>query len=103
MKYCSSIWFTAGLCEEPTIEKTLLTKTPRVQGPGWVRATSDGPMLNFPWPTSALVAVGITIVGPVPQINLPGFAGDRKNVGFMSPKPDCPPTVLARYGCQTIG
>jgi hypothetical protein len=53
--------------------------------------TTEGPMLNFPWPRIVLVAVGMTKAGPTPQISLPGFAGDRKNVEFMSPSPNSPP------------
>jgi len=84
MKYWRVIWFTDGRCDEPTTEKTLLTNAPKVQWPGCTSATADGPKLNLPWPVSVLVAVGKTIAGPKPQINLPGFAGDRKKVGFIS-------------------
>src|SRR5262249_12543205 len=38
--------------------------------------------------------VGKVIVGPAPQINLPGFAGDKKNVGLRSPIPK------ALAGCE---
>src|SRR5580704_11069013 len=60
-------------------------------------------MLNFPCPRIWLVAVGITNAGPPPQISLPGLAGDRKNVGFISPKPYWPPVGSPGYGCHTIG
>jgi hypothetical protein len=44
-------------------------------------------MLNFPLPIKESVAVGKVNVGPTPQINSPGFAGEKKNVGLMSPSP----------------
>src|ERR1019366_3264729 len=103
MKYCSSIWLTGGRLPEPATDQTLLMSVPMVQCPGWVRRTTEGPRLNLPWPRMALVAVGITNAGPTPQISLPGLPGDRKNDGFMSPKPNSPPLFWLGYGCQTIG
>ena len=44
-------------------------------------------MLNLPFPKSESVAVGNVNVGPSPQISSPGFAGERKKVGLMSPSP----------------
>jgi hypothetical protein len=44
-------------------------------------------MLHLLLPSSESVAVGSVNVGPTPQMNSPGFAGDRKNVGLMSPIP----------------
>jgi hypothetical protein len=29
----------------------------------------------------------MVMVGPTPQMNLPGLAGDRNTVGLMSPRP----------------
>ena len=34
-----------------------------------------------------MLAVGNVNVGPTPQIRWPGFAGDRKKLGLMSPSP----------------
>ena len=45
----------------------------------------------------------MTNAGPTPQINLPGLAGERKNVGFMSPRPYAPPVFWFGYGCHMIG
>src|SRR5271157_3095485 len=103
MKYCSNIWLTGGRLPEPATDQTLLTSAPIVQCSGCASATNEGPMLNLPCPRMSLVAVGITNVGPAPQITLPGLNGDRKNVGFMSPKPNSPPVGWLGYGCQTIG
>src|SRR5947209_7278402 len=103
MKYCKVIWLTDGRCEEPATENTLFTNAPKVQCPGCTSATVEGPKLNLPCPSAVLVSVGRMIAGPKPQINLPGFAGERKKVGFMSPKPNCPPAFWVEYGCHTIG
>jgi hypothetical protein len=58
-------------------------------------------MLTFPWPRTLLVAVGSTNTGPAPQINLCGFAGEKKNVGIVSPNPNtpalCSTACAARY------
>ena len=67
-----------------------------------MRATTEGPKLNFPCPRTLLVAVGKTIAGPAPQMIFPGLAGERKKVGLMSPMPYSPPVFSAAYGCQTI-
>jgi hypothetical protein len=45
---------------------------------------------------------GITNVGPAPQINLPGFAGEKKNVGFMSPKPEVPSLCCDAMGSSGL-
>src|SRR5215469_10465725 len=103
MKYCIRNWFTDGRLPVPATLQTLLTSTPRVQCPGCVNKTALGPMLNLPWPRIVLVAVGITNAGPMPQINFPGFPGERKREGFKSPKPYSPPVGALEYGCHTIG
>ena len=46
-----------------------------------------GPMLYLPAPSWLSVAVGNVNVGPKPQMNRPGFAGERKSVGLRSPMP----------------
>ncbi len=63
------------------MDQTLLTSTPSVHGPGWTRATMDGPMLSLPCPRTLLVAVGSTNSGPMPTISLCGLAGVKKMVG----------------------
>src|SRR5216684_8348855 len=75
MKYWSSIWFTGA---------------PIVHCPGCTRATTEGPALHLPWPRTLFVAVGRMKDGPMPQISLPGLAGERKKVGLMSPRPITP-------------
>jgi hypothetical protein len=52
-----------------------------------VSPTAAGPMAHLPLPSNESVAVGSVNVGPTPQMISPGFAGDRKNVGLMSPSP----------------
>ena len=44
-------------------------------------------MLHLPLPRSRSVAVGKVKVGPKPQINSPGLAGEKKKVGLKSPNP----------------
>src|SRR5258708_10657193 len=90
MKYCSKNWLTGGRLPEPATDQMLFARTPNVQWPGCVSATADGPIPSFPCPRNVLVAVGNWKTGPTPQINLPGFAGDRKRVGNISPKPNTP-------------
>src|ERR1700733_15870740 len=90
MKYCSIIWFTAERLPDPATDHTLFTSAPIVHGPGCVKATTEGPMLSFPCPSTLLVAVGSTNAGPAPRISLCVFAGVRKKVGFISPNPDNP-------------
>src|SRR5271170_2915731 len=90
MKYCNVIWLTSGRWDCPAYDQTLFTSPPSVHLPGCASATNEGPRLHFPCPSTGFVAVGNTIVGPAPQISLPGFAGDRKNDGFRSPNPDAP-------------
>src|SRR5262245_32717012 len=63
-------------------------RAPTTHGPCMVSATAVGPRLNFPIPSSEAVAVGIVNVGPTPQMNAPGLAGDRKSEGLMSPIPN---------------
>src|SRR5215471_16623503 len=91
MKYWFSIWLTGGRLPEPATHHTLFTRSPSVHLPGWARTTTDGPRLNFPCPKIVLVAVGITMAGPTPQINFPGLRGERKKVGTISPSPYSPP------------
>jgi hypothetical protein len=50
-------------------------------------STAAGPMLYLFVPSSEPLAVGSVNVGPTPQMISPGFAGDRKNVGLISPIP----------------
>src|ERR1700733_8300122 len=90
MKYCSIIWFTAERLPDPATDHTLFTSAPIVHGPGCVKATTEGPMLSFPCPSTLLVAVGSTNAGPAPRIILAVFPGVGKKVGFISPSPDPP-------------
>src|SRR5262245_24074497 len=74
-----------------------------------VSTTPAGPMLHLPAPRFRSVAVGRVNVGPRPQINSPGFAGERKNVGLKSPNPvpvvlgTRPPNEGNRLGWLMIG
>ena len=60
-------------------------------------------MLNLPLPIRESVAVGKVNVGPTPQINSPGFAGEKKNVGLMSPSPVALPVPEKSEGWLMIG
>src|SRR5580658_985560 len=90
MKYCNDIWFTDARPPDPAIDQTLFTNPPMVHAPGCTKATIDGPTLSFPCPSTRPVAVGKANIGPAPQINLFGLAGEKKKVGVMSPKPKTP-------------
>src|SRR5277367_7010671 len=106
MKYCSRNLFTSTRLPEPATDQILFASSPKVQWPGWVSRTIDGPNPSFPCPRNVFVAVGNWMTGPTPQINFPGFFGDMKNVGTMSPKPYSPVSgVLGALGtgCQTMG
>src|SRR5580700_4650087 len=102
MKYCNDICFTSARSDGPATDQMLFTSAPMVQGPGCASTTIDGPMLSFPCPRTRPVAVGKANIGPAPQITLCGLAGEKKNVGVMSPKPNTPAwactSIAARYG-----
>lgn len=66
----------------------LFASVPISQCPGSVISTMEGPAVHLPLPNSGSVAVGNVIVGPTPQISLPGCAGERNTVGLMSPSPN---------------
>src|ERR1035441_1724896 len=73
---------------QPATDHWLLTKAPITQWPGMVSATTDGPTWYLPVPSMVSVAVGSVMVGPTPQISLVEPAGESKNVGLMSPRPE---------------
>jgi len=60
-------------------------------------------MLSFPCPKNSLVAVGKTNTGPAAQISLCGLAGERKNVGVMSPKPNTPALFCTAWAAKYAG
>src|SRR6267143_3568732 len=106
MQYCSRNCLINGRLPEPATDQTLFTSAPRVQCPGCVNATADGPIPSLPCPRNVFVAVGNWKTGPAPQITFPDFFGVRKNVGTMSPKPYTPVSGVGRWlgsGCQMIG
>src|SRR5690348_4993697 len=90
MKYCNDIWFTRPRSDGPATDQILFTNAPTVHGPGCTNATMEGPMLSFPCPSTRPVAVGKANMGPAPQLILCGLAGEKKNVGVMSPNPSTP-------------
>src|SRR5262245_34063338 len=102
MKYWMSMLFT-GSSPQPATDHWLFTSTPTTQCPCIVNATAAGPKLNLPLPRSLSVAVGNVNVGPTPQISSPGFAGDKKNVGLMSPSPVALPSPGASDGRLITG
>jgi hypothetical protein len=74
---------------QPAKDHWLLARTPPItQCPGVVSTTTVGPALHLPLPSSESVSVGNVIVGPTPQSSLPEFAGEKKRLRFMSPRPD---------------
>src|SRR5215813_6114643 len=97
MKGCISSWLTCPLVQ-PATDHWLFISAPTTQCPCIVSATAAGPRLNLPFPSSLSVAVGNVNVGPTPQISSPDFAGDKKNVGFMSPSPVALPIPGASDG-----
>src|SRR5207249_8284755 len=68
--------------------------TPIVQCSGCTSATTVGPALHLPVPSTLGVAVGIKKAGPTPQISFPGFAGDMKKLILRSPRPVLEPSGL---------
>src|SRR5215470_4982278 len=88
---------------QPATDHWLFIKAPNTQCPFISSPTTAGPRLNLPFPKSLSVAVGNVNVGPAPQINSPGFAGDKKNVGFMSPSPVALPMPGASDGKLMTG
>src|SRR5258708_12340320 len=86
----------------PEMFQTLFASTPKTQCPGMVSRTADGPRPQVDCdPTFTEVAVGKVATGPTPQINFPGFAGDRNAVKLMLLRPKLPPGV--NLGCDTSG
>src|SRR5574341_227659 len=67
------------------------------------RPTAAGPALHLPLPSRESVAVGNVNVGPTPQISLLGLAGERKNVGLRSPRPNALSTPGAGDGWLMMG
>src|SRR5271165_105787 len=98
MKYWVRNWFTSGRRLSPPIDQILLDRKPIVQCSGWTSRTNEGPAPHLPWPRVGSVAVGSRKVGPRPQTSLPGLAGDKKKLGFRSPKPFAPPDGLRIFG-----
>src|SRR5262249_31733700 len=64
------------------------TSAPATHGPSMKSATAAGPALQRPLPRRDTDAVGKVRVGPTPQMNFPGLAGERNTVGLMSPSPE---------------
>src|SRR5713101_8674934 len=88
----------------PAMFQTLFASAPKTQCPGVVSRTADGPRPHVDFdPTFTEVAVGKVATGPMPQINFPGFAGDRNAVKLMllRPKLSLPPAV--KLGCDISG
>jgi hypothetical protein len=71
---------------------------PKTHGPYIDSATAVGPAPHFPWPSASSVALGNWKMGPTPQINLPGPAGERKSDCWMSPRPNTSPNPGASSG-----
>src|SRR4051794_26307068 len=103
MKYCNIIWLTSVRSESPATDQTLLTNAPIVQFPGCINDTTEGPIPNLPCPSTRLVAVGNWNTGPTPQVSLLDFAGERKNVGVMSPKPNTPAVFCTSVAEKNAG
>src|SRR5207247_8513074 len=96
MKGCIKNALTAERESCPANDHTLFASTPIVQCSGCTSATTVGPALHLPVPSTLGVAVGIKKAGPTPQISFPGFAGDMKKLILRSPRP-----VLEQSGLVT--
>jgi len=60
-------------------------------------------MPQFLLPSSAVLLVGSWKTGPTPQIQCPGFAGDRNAVNTVSPMPLVAGSVGLSDGFQITG
>src|SRR5258708_27404065 len=88
----------------PAMFQTLFASTPKTQCPRMVSRTADGPRPHVDCdPTFTEVAVGKVAAGPTPQINFPGFAGDRNAVKLMLLRPKLPLPPAVKLGCDTSG
>src|SRR5438093_2423243 len=94
MKGCIKNALTAERESCPANDHTLFASTPIVQCSGCTSATTVGPALHLPVPSTLGVAVGIKKAGPTPQISFPGFAGDMKKLILRSPRPVLEPSGL---------
>src|SRR5216683_697099 len=100
MKYWMSMLFALS----PAMFQTLFASTPKTQCPGMASRTADGPRPHVDCdPTFTEVAVGKVATGPTPQINFPGFAGDRNAVKLMLLRPKLPLPPGVKLGCDTSG
>src|SRR5271165_3532127 len=81
----------------------LFARAPITQCPGVVSTTTVGPALHLPFPSSESVSVGNVIVGPTPQSSLPEFAGEKKRLGLMSPRPNALGIPAAGEGWFMMG
>ena len=60
-------------------------------------------MLKRWLPNLESVAVGNVKVGPMPHMKAPDLAGEKKNEGLMSPRPNALPPGENEEGSLTIG
>lgn len=93
---------TSAAFSSPATDQMLLAIAPITQGPDMVSATTDGPTphlsaLSPSFPTGSMMA------GPTPQITLPDWAGDRKAVKTMSPRPVVLPLGEVKSGWVIMG
>src|SRR5271165_7528144 len=74
-------------------DQILLASTPYTQGLpcSRCRTTKVGPNPALSLPSRSLLWVGSWVTVPTPQIQLPGFAGERKAENCTSPMPLRPP------------
>src|SRR6516162_3201040 len=87
----------------PAYDHWLFANAPITQCPGIVSSTNAGPASHLPLPSTEALAVGNVIVGPMPQISLPEFAGERNTLGLMSPSPNALGIPGAGEGWLMIG
>jgi hypothetical protein len=68
-----------------------------------VQHDNDGPKPQLSLPSFALLRVGAWVIAPTPQIQLPGFAGERNAVNCRSLIPLTLLSFGLRAGSQTTG
>ena len=73
---------------QPAKDHYWLASAPTTHWPCMSSATAAGPAHHLPLPSSESVAVGKVKVGPTPQMSLPDLAGEKKDEGLMSLRPE---------------
>ena len=78
----SSMWFTSSRSASPAMDQVLLIRAPKVQSPGCMSTTKEGPTLHF-WVPRLAPPVGISTTGPIPQVVL--LSGEKRPLRLYPP------------------